>query len=79
MPHEIAALHGLVGKKRVDLSQNQYDRSYVDFAQRMSATFGPILHPFNCEFWRLQPELNQVDFVTLSFTVSQESSKVMRR
>jgi hypothetical protein len=63
-------------KTRVDLSQNQYDRSYVDFAKRMFATFDPTLHWFNCEFWRLQPELNQVDFVALSFTVSQASSKV---
>jgi len=44
-------------KTRVDLSQNQYDRTYVDFAKRMSATFNPALHPFNCDFGRLQPEL----------------------
>ncbi|UNU25017.1 hypothetical protein [Microcoleus vaginatus] len=60
----------------MDLSQKQYERSYVDLAKRMSATFNPGLHPFNCELWRLQPELNQVDFVAFSFTVSQESSKV---
>ncbi|MEG3919106.1 hypothetical protein QUA07_08150 [Microcoleus sp. T3_A4] len=63
-------------KTRVDLSQNQYDRSYIDFAKRMSATSNPALHPFNWDFWILQPELNQVDCVALSFTVSQESSKV---
>ncbi|MEG3899081.1 MULTISPECIES: hypothetical protein [unclassified Microcoleus] len=42
----------------------------------MSATFNTTLHWFNCEFWRLQPELSQVDFLAFSFTVSQESSKV---
>jgi hypothetical protein len=69
-------LTGLLEKTRVDLSQKQYDRSYVDFAKRMSATFDPALHPFNCDFGRLQPEVNQVDCVALSLTVSQESSKV---
>ncbi len=81
MPYEIAALHGLVGKTRVDLSQNQYDRSYVDFAKRVSATFDPRLHSFNCEFWRLQPELASGGFCILecySFSRIEQSYEVLK-
>ncbi|WP_333356058.1 hypothetical protein [Microcoleus sp. B3-A4] len=42
----------------------------------MSATFNSGLHPFNWDLWRLQPEVNQVDCLAFSFTVSQESSQV---
>ncbi|MEG4072551.1 hypothetical protein QUA30_07935 [Microcoleus sp. Pol14C2] len=42
----------------------------------MSATFNPAWHSFNWNFWRFQPELNQVDCLAFSFTVSQELSKV---
>ena len=58
-----------------------YDRSYVDFAKRMSATFDPILNWFNCEFGRLQPELASGGLYSLefySFSRIEQSYKALK-